>query len=746
MGRRRAKSGTPRQASPPDRTAEPSRLSAPAPWIVLGLIAITVAVFAPVRHFGFVPWDDPHYVYENAHVLRGLSWENVRWAFTEGSPYWHPLTWLSLMFDVTVFGVSPGAMHMMAVAMHCANAVLLFLFFFRVTGAPWRSAFVAAVFAVHPMRVESVAWIAERKDVLPTLCMMTMLHAYVWYVRRPSVRRYLLVTVLLALGLLAKPILITLPFGLLLLDLWPLNRAPGLADAEGGGAPGMRRAAARLIVEKLPWLALALAAVALNLTLQAQPIATFETVPLSLRFANALTFYVRYILALLWPAWLSPLHPLPRVMPAWWVMAGAAALLAAVTVMALRSAVRRPYVTMGWLWYLSTLVPVIGLVQAGDQGMADRFGYIPFIGLYAIVAWGLPDLARRWSAARIVLPVAAGLVIVAAAVSARAYVWDWRDGAALWQRAVDSDPSNHRAHANLGEVLADDRRFPAAEDEFREAIRLAPQVSEYRRRLATVLARSGRLDEALVEFNALLDGPSDGTTRSGGFLNASQDRVRTLIDMGLVLAQAGRYGEAVAAYEEAVRLDPSSAIPHANLCLALAGLGRIDEGMGECREALRIDPDLVEGHSNLGALALSKGDLSQAVGELTLALRLDPQPPPDRYLKLGAALVRQGRLDDARRAFVDALRLDPGDAEAHNALGAALSDLGRTREAIGEFNKALELRPNLAHVYGNRGRARAIEGDLAGAIRDYETLLALDPGNAGARSAIENLKKLGAPR
>ncbi len=650
------------------------------------------------------------------------------------------------MLDVSVFGVSPGAMHLVAVAMHCASAALLFLFFFRTTAAPWRSAFVAAVFAVHPMRVESVAWIAERKDVLPTLCMMVMLHAYVWYVRRPSARRYLLVTSLLALGLLAKPILITLPFALLLLDLWPLDRLPGLAGARGIDAPRAGRAAVRLVLEKLPWLALALAAVALNLTLQVQPIATFDSVPLPLRIANAATFYVGYILAMLWPAWLSPLHPLPRVMPAWWVIAGAVAILASITVFALRAATRRPFVTMGWLWYLATLVPVIGLVQAGDQGMADRFGYIPFIGLYVIIAWGLPDLARRWSAARILIPVAAVLVIVAASVSARAYVWDWRDGIALWKHAVESEPWNHRAHANLGDALADARQFPAAADEFRQAKGLAPDVSEYRRRLGTVLARSGQLDEALAEFNALLEGSGAHPSKPGAGADAAQDRIRTLIDMGLVLGRAGRYGEAVAKYEEAVRLDPAAAIPHANLCLGLAGLGRVDEGMSECREALRLDPDLVDAHSNLGALALATGDLGQAVGEFTLALRLDPRPSPDRYLRLGAALARQGRLDEARQAFVAALRLDSRDAEAHNALGAVLSDLGRTGEAIGEFDRALQLQPNLAHVYGNRGRARAIQGDVAGAIRDYEQLLALDPGNAGARAAIETLRKLGAPR
>ena len=740
---RKRPGSAPQAAATRSSTPGASALSGPAPWIALGLIALTVLVFEPARTFGFLPWDDPHYVYRNPQVLGGLSLDGIRWAFTAGSPYWHPLTWLSLMLDVELFGPSPGAMHVVGVAMHALSGILLFLFFHRVTSAPWKSAFVAAVFAVHPLRVESVVWIAERKDVLPVLCMMIALHAYVWYTRRPSAVRYLVVTLPIALGLLAKPTLVILPLVLLLVDLWPLGRVPGLAGASRVFSPEIRRSVLRLVTEKLPWLALALAAVAFNLALHQQQLATFENVPLSLRMSNAVTYYLKYIVSMLWPTGLSPLHPFPRVMPPLWLLASAVALIIGASVVAVRTVRQRPYVTFGWFWYVGSLLPVIalGLVQAGDQGMADRFGYIPFIGLYAILAWGVPDIAARrsWNWLRPLVPVSAVLIVMASAAATRQYVWVWRDGVTLWTHAVAVDPTSHRAHANLGDALMLARQYPAALREFREAARLAPQVPEYQRQVGEALVRNGQPEEALAVFEAEL-ARLPARAANGSAPNANTDRVWTLNQRGLALAKLGRHADAIATLTEAVRLDPSSAVSHSNLCVVLGGSGRYDEGRRECQEAIRLNPLSADAHGNLGAIALGKGDAAGAVSGFTEALRLDSLSG-GRHLKLGAALARLGRMEEARQAFADAVRLDPHDAEAHNALGAVLAELKRDREAIVAFTEAVRLQPGLTHAYANRGLSLATLGDFHAAILDYQQILRIDPDNAGARSAVDALQR-----
>jgi tetratricopeptide (TPR) repeat protein len=335
--------------------------------------------------------------------------------------------------------------------------------------------------------------------------------------------------------------------------------------------------------------------------------------------------------------------------------------------------------------------------------------------------------------------VATAVVVIASAVATRQYVWVWRDGVTLWTHAVAVDPTSHRAHANLGDALMLARQYPAALREFREAVRLAPQVSEYHRQVGEAFVRNGQIADALAVFEAEL-ARLPPRAASGAASAANVDRIWALNQRGIALAKLGRHPEAIASLAEAVQLDPSSAVSHSNLCVVLGGTGRYDEGQRECQEAIRLDPRLADAHSNLGAIALGKGDASGAVNGFTAALRLDALSA-GRHLKLGAALARLGRMEEARQAFTEAIRLDPGDAEAHNALGAVLAELKRDREAIVEFTEAVRLQPGLTHAYANRGLSLATLGDFKSAILDYQQVLRIDPNNAGARSAVDALQR-----
>jgi len=565
VGRRRGRDGgTRRRAGRP--ALEPQRDAAPPPGSTLGislaLIAITLIVYAPVRHYGFLTWDDTLYVTENPDVLRGLTWHGVGWAFTTGYAWnWHPLTLLSHMLDVEFYGLDAGMHHLTNVLLHVANTLLLFGLLHRMTGLVARSAFVAALFGVHPLHVESVAWVAERKDVLSTFFWMLTLWGYALYVRRPSGGRYAAVLFLFALGLAAKPMLVTLPFVLLLLDVWPLGRAT---------------AGRRLVWEKLPLLALATAASVVTFLVQQRggTVTDIESLPLGLRLQNVLVSYAAYVGMTLWPARLAAFYPYPASFPAWQVV-GAFGLLVATSLLAW--VVRRHgYLPVGWLWYLGTLVPVIGFVQVGNQALADRYMYVPLVGLLLVVAWGVPDVLARWPGRRLVLPIGAGLVIAACMVRARAQVGHWRDDATLWEHALAVTSGNHVAHNSVGNLLM----------------------------------RQGKVDEAAAHYlEALRARP--------GFSLAHNN-------LGVALAAQGRFGDALDHYAEALRLDPGYADAHHNMGLALAKLGRGEEALVQLEEAVRLKPNGAEFHRVLGVMLAAQGRTAEAIAHYREALRLDP--------------------------------------------------------------------------------------------------------------------------
>jgi protein O-mannosyl-transferase len=588
--------------------------------ICLGLLALNWIVFGAVRHYEFVVWDDPQYVSANRQVLAGLTWPGVRWAFT--APYfynWHPLTWLSHMVDVQIYGTYAGGHHLTSLLLHMANTILLFGLLYRMTAAMGRSGFVAALFAVHPLHVESVAWVAERKDVLSALFWMVTMWAYLRYVRRPRLGSYLPVVVVFALGLLAKPMLVTLPFTLLLMDVWPLQRLslwPAAAGRSEPASAGDRRAvAARLVREKLFLFGLSLASSTVTFIVQQQggAVSRLDQLPLSIRVANAAVSYATYIVKMLWPTRLAALYPYALSLPGWSV-AGSILGLLAISVVVLWAARRRPYLAVGWLWYLGTLVPVIGLVQVGSQARADRYTYLPFIGLFLMVAWGIPELLVRWPHRDLALGIAASLVIGACTVSARTQVQYWQNSFALVSRALDVTTGNFHAHNYMGTFLEDQGKFDEALAHYREAVRLKPDYAEAHTNLGAVLAHEGRDAESVAEYNeALRLKPDDAIAHT---------------NLGLLLQSQGREDDAIAHYQEALRLKPDFAEAHNNLGSALAHQGQLDEAIAHYTEALRLRPDFINAHFNLGLALQAQGKTGEAVAQYSEALRLDPNFAP----------------------------------------------------------------------------------------------------------------------
>ncbi len=564
------------------------------------LVLLTLAAFGHACANGFVNYDDPQYVAEGSHVRAGLSAAGARWAFTATEAFnWHPLTWLSLQLDHDLFGPRPWGYHLTNVLLHAANTLLLFLVLHGLTGAVWRSAAVAGLFALHPLHVESVAWVSERKDVLSTFFGLLAVLAYLPYARRPGWRRYLPVLLALALSLLAKPMLVTLPFVLLLLDYWPLGR--------------LRRGASLALVlgEKVPLLALAAASCVVTVYAQSKGgvVESLEALPFGLRVGNAVVSYVRYLGMALWPVGLAAYYPHPRsALPAWQV-AGSAALLAAVTALALASARRRPYLAVGWLWYLGTLVPVIGLVQVGHQALADRYTYVPLVGVFVMVVWGLADLFGGRPVLQKFLAAAAAVALLACAALTWRQVTVWHDGRTLWEHTVRVTADNFVAEDNLARAcLGGQGTLAEAEAHLRAAVRIKPDYAEGYLHLGTVLGRQGKNEEAVAAFRRAVE------------LRPGQAEAHA--HLAVALAKAGRLDEAIAQMQEAARLAPGVAEVRYRLAFALAQAGRLDEAVAACRECVRLEPNNPQYRLALAGLLRKHGDTAAAEAERQEAERL----------------------------------------------------------------------------------------------------------------------------
>lgn len=570
--------------------------------VVFGLVVSTCLAFAGVRHHQFLNFDDPSYLTGNPNVLGGLSWNGVIWAFSAGhAGNWHPLTWISHMADVSACGLNAGCHHVVSLAFHVLNALLLFRFLERTTRRVWPAAAVAGLFALHPLHVESVAWIAERKDVLCTFWWMVALNIYAGGGLRPSPARLAGLLTASALALLSKPMAVSLPFVLLLVDIWPLQRW-NLGAEQTERLAGLRRRL--LVVWPVFLMAAAVSVLTFLVQREAGAVQSTETFPWAMRLANVPVAYAKYLLKTIWPVDLAPLYPYPEAIPMAWSLVALAALVA-ITVAVLREQTRRPVLLVGWLWFVGTIVPVVGLVQVGAQPYADRYTYVPLTGVFLMIVWTIADAAARRSA-RIVAGTSA--VAVGALMITLTYrqVALWRDSVTLWTHTVAVTHANYRAYTNLGFALAEAQSSARAETAYREALRLKPDYPNARNYLGALLVDLGRPEQAEHELRAAL-------AVRPRFAEAHNN-------LGLALAARGKTEPAIASFTEAVRLAPSFGQARNNLGIALASAGRSAEALAQFEASVRYQPRSAEAHLNFAVALMEAGRPQEAVPHLQAAI------------------------------------------------------------------------------------------------------------------------------
>jgi tetratricopeptide (TPR) repeat protein len=636
-------------------------------WICVSLAAMTLAVYGQALRCQFLTFDDQAYVTENRHVINGLTLADIGWAFrsvTAGN--WHPLTMLSHMVDCQIYGLRPWGHHLSNILLHTANTVLLFLLLARMTGAVWPAACAAALFGAHPAHVESVAWIAERKDVLCGLFYLLAIRAYVNAQTSTSRFRFAWVTLLFALALMSKPMAVTLPFVLLLLDYWPLQRARG----------GDWVAWVRLAAEKWPLLMLSAAWCGVTVWAQGhdKAVASEVELPLVGRVVHAMISYVNYARVLAFPWHLSAYYPYKRNEP---LILGAAAAVALglTTWVAVASARRRPYVVVGWLWFLGMLVPVIGLVQVGGQGWADRYVYLPSIGFFVMVVWGGAELAARYPVVKLLFSVSLAALIAATSLE----LPYWKDTRALFGRAMEVTENNYLAMTLAGSMDADKGKLDDAIVLYRKAIAFKPTYPEAHFFLGRALERKGQIAEALAEYNEALR------------LRPDFDAAHVMV--GLLLNKEQKYDQAVAHYQAALKANPESAAAQSDWGMALAKQGHWQESIDHYEEALRLDPTLAEAHNNLGIDYLQSGRLADGIRELRATLKLDPQDEESR-LNLGQALNQEEQWTEAAELLKPLAGSRPSDFKTQFQYGLALEHLGQTREAMSQYAAALLKNPD----------------------------------------------------
>ena len=769
--------------------------------IIVGLAGLVWLAFGGTLHHEFLNYDDNEYVYENPEVAAGLSVNGILWAFTHTyAANWHPLTAISHMLDCQIYGLHPWGHHLTNVVLHALGAILLFLALLKLTGPMvaldqrrpakmraavptseglpdtiWPSAFVAALFAIHPLRVESVAWISERKDVLSGVFFMLTLLAYACYVRKRSTGRYLLVVLFLALGLLSKPTLVTLPFVLLLLDYWPLGRVQAPA---GGHRQSTVTAWWPLIREKIPMFALA--ALSCVATIVAQGEALEETKRLGFleRAANALLSYAIYLRQLIYPRSLSVFYPYPTDVAIVSHLLPAALLLLLISVVCFRYRKQYPFLVVGWFWYLGVLVPMIGIMQVGSQGHADRYTYLTQIGLYLSVTWMAWTVIRsrmgRW-----LLATAAVFVIgISTALSYHETVY-WRDTETLWRHALANTSNNYVAHNNLGHVLTTHRAFPEAILHFREAVRLKSDYAEAYNNLGNALLETGDparhqkpsapdhpdelqenatvLDEAIQDYQRALEAKptfaeawtdlATALLQKGQTEDAIKDYQKALElspnlpeangNYGNVLLEQRKFDQAITYYTKALELKPDYADAHYGISQALLEGGNSAEAMRHLQRVLELRPDYPEAHHNIGVILAQRGQLGSAIEHYEKAIQLKPNYAQAEN-NLGNALLRQGKPDGAIVHLRNAVHIEPDYAEAYNDLGSAFMQKNQVDQAIIYYQKAIQLRQDYAEAHSNLGNALLQKKDFDGAILQDKAALNFKPDSAPMQYNLGN--------
>lgn len=728
--------------------------------------------FLPALRNDFVNYDDDTYVVGNVHVLTGLTLRNISWAFGSvgAASNWHPITWLTHMADGQVFGVRSWGHHFTNVLLHATNAALLFVFLVTATRSVWRSFGAAALFGLHPLRVESVAWVAERKDLLSGLFFLLALWSYANWIGPQGLAQarehaagpqseetgssrkkwYGFTLIFFVLGLMSKPMVVTFPFVLLLLDYWPFQRLH--ADRF-----------AALFIEKIPFFAFAGAACVMTYVAQSLGGAMSLHLPFASRAANAVISYIRYLAKLLWPAHLSVFYPFPESWPTWMVLWSLVAIVLGSGLVLVFARSHR-YLLVGWFWFLGTLVPVLGLVQVGEQSMADRYSYIPSIGFFVILCWGISELLPAWLRQPKPMIMITGAIMVLCAIVTVRQIGFWKNSETLFRHALSLDPRNWMAHNNLGAALARagdpassifhysaavqfrpqngqlhnnlgvalDRagRHDEAKEQYREATRLAPRFAGAHNNLGVALFREGRLDDAIQEFNAAI--------------SADPDYPDARINLGAALERAGRLAEALGVDQQVVARMPDNVAGRKNLAEALRRAGRLDESISQYLAAIERDPGNADLHAGVASALLGAGRVNDALAHFNEALRWQPESPV-LHNNLGALLNRLGRPDEAIQHLKEAVRLKPEYFLAHVNLADALTNKGLLGEAAAEYRVALKLEPRSAAIHYRLGLVLLKMNERDEALSHFSAAVDVQPDFAEAKQQLLELTNSKAP-
>jgi tetratricopeptide (TPR) repeat protein len=600
------------------------------------LVLLILVAFEPLRYNGFVDLDDGGYITGNPHIQSGFTRESIHWAFTSGyMANWHPLTWLSHMVDIKLFGLNPLGHHLHNLLLHTLSTVLLFWLLYQMTGSVWCSAFVAVVFGIHPLHVESVVWASERKDVLSALFWMITLAAYLYYVKKGGILRYLPVMLCFTLGLMAKPMVVSLPIVLLLLDFWPLKR--------------VQKNVGRLVVEKIPLFVLALAACITTYQVQqAGGGVQTEWVSWTSRISNALMNYVSYLIKMVWPARLGALYPYPiHPMPIWQFLVILLVLVIGTSFVISRYS-KNPYLFIGWFWYGITLVPVIGLVQVGMQAMADRYMYLPSIGITILFFWTVARLSEKWPYRKVILGISSAVIIVTMTAATRAQSAYWKDSAVLFKHTLAVTHNNYTLYRNMGWLLVNQNKPDEAIDYFNKAIQIWPDFPSANLDLANLLIKRKQFDEAMSCLNRVL--------------KIVPNYADTYVNMGIILAAQGKNDEADRAHEQAIRLDPRCFAAFTNLATLKAQQGLMDEAIQYLHQSIQINPT-AEAYFNLGLILEMQGKMEEPISYYRSALTTEPNDYKVLW-HLASCLHKTGNLEEAVKTYYKVLQLQPNFPEA----------------------------------------------------------------------------------
>ena len=711
--------------------------------VSISLTLATLIAFWQVKHCDFINYDDQAYVNKNSHIQNGLTIDGIRWAFTTGyQGNWHPLTWMSHMLDVELFGLRPWGHHLTNLLLHIANTLLLFFVFQRMTRVFWQSTFVAALFALHPLHVESVAWVAERKDVLSALFWMLTMGAYCFYVERPNLLRYLTILLLFILGLMAKPMLVTLPFVLLLLDYWPLRRFDQERSnqeiqtklSKSASSDNQKRKSRKgvatiiekevkpqtsvtseyrweiirhLLWEKTPFFAMAaISSLVTYITQQGVgAVQSIQILPLSGRISNALVSYIAYIGKTIWPNNLAYFYPYPKFWQPWQVL-GAALVVIAITLLIILNAKRFQYLTVGWLWYIGTLVPVIGFVQVGSQARADRYTYIPLIGLFIMTVWGIPVLLKKWRYRNKVLIASSTLTLSGLFIVTWIQVGYWQNSLTLSDHALKVTNYNYAAYCNRGNAYKNLGNYSQAIVDYDKAIELDPAIAEAYYCRGNAYVALGNEKQAIEDYDRAIE--------------INPTIAEAYINRAYIYVTHGNEKQAIEDANRAIEINPTIAEAYIIRGNAYKGIGNDNQAIVEFDRAIEINPKFAKAYNNRGNTYASLGNYKQAILDYDRAIDLDPAIA-EVYHNRGNVYAALGNYKQAIVDYDKAIEVDPKIAGAYLNLGIAYAALGNPMGAIVEYDKAIGINPKFALAYRHRAVSYARLGNTRQAIQDVKT-------------------------